>query len=35
MGDRDILNVNPAVLAVLPKLVVVEVGPQVCDGAMG
>jgi hypothetical protein len=35
MGDCDILDVNPAVLAVLPELVVVEVGTQVCDDAVG
>jgi hypothetical protein len=35
MGDRDIPDVDPAVLAVLPKLVIVEVGAQVCDDAMG
>jgi hypothetical protein len=35
MSDRDIPDVDPAVLVVLPELVVVEVGPQVCDDAMG
>jgi hypothetical protein len=35
MGDRDISDVDPAVLAVLPELVIVEVGVQVCDDAMG
>jgi hypothetical protein len=35
MGDRDISDVDPAVLAVLPELVIVEVGAQVCDDAMG
>jgi hypothetical protein len=35
MGDGDIPDVDPAVLAVLPELVVVEVGAQVCDDAMG
>jgi hypothetical protein len=35
MGDGNIPDVNPAVLAIFPKLVVVEVGPQVCDDAMG
>jgi hypothetical protein len=35
MSDLDIPDVDPAVLAVLPELVVVEVGPQVCDDAMG
>jgi hypothetical protein len=28
-------DVDPAVLAVLPELVVVEVGAQVCDDVMG
>jgi hypothetical protein len=35
MGDWDIPDVDPAVFTVLPELVVVEVGPQVCDDAMG
>jgi hypothetical protein len=35
MGDCDIPNVDPAVLAVLPELVIIEVGAQVCDDAMG
>jgi hypothetical protein len=35
MGDGDILDVNPTILAVLPELVVVDVRPQVCDDAMG
>jgi hypothetical protein len=35
MGDRDIPDVDPTVLAVLPELVVVEVGTQVCDDAVG
>jgi hypothetical protein len=35
MDDRDIPDDDPAVLAVLPELVVVEVGAQVCDDAMG
>jgi hypothetical protein len=35
MGDCDISDVDPAVLAVLPELVIVEVGAQVCDDAMG
>jgi hypothetical protein len=35
MGNRDMSDVDPAVLAVLPELVVVEVGAQVCDDAMG
>jgi hypothetical protein len=34
MGDGNIPDVNPVVLAVFPELVVVEVGPQVCDDAM-
>jgi hypothetical protein len=35
MGDRDISDVDPIVLAVLPELVIVELGAQVCDDAMG
>jgi hypothetical protein len=35
MGDGDILDVDPTILAVLPELVVVEVVTQVCDNAMG
>jgi hypothetical protein len=35
MGNRDISYVDPAVLAVLPELVIVEVGAQVCDDAVG
>jgi hypothetical protein len=35
MGDGDIPDVDPTVLAVLPELVVVEIGTQVCDNAMG
>jgi hypothetical protein len=35
MGDEDILDIDPAVFAVLQELVVVEVGTQVCDDAMG
>jgi hypothetical protein len=35
MSNLDISDVDPAVLAILPKLVVVEVGAQVCDDAMG
>jgi hypothetical protein len=35
MGNRDIPDVDPAVLVVLLELVVVEVGAQVCDDAMG
>jgi hypothetical protein len=27
--------IDPAVLAVLPELVVVEVGAQICDDAVG
>jgi hypothetical protein len=34
MGDGNIPDVNPVVLAVFPELVVVEVGPQVCDDEM-
>jgi hypothetical protein len=29
------LDINPAVLAVLPELVIVEIGAQVCDDAVG
>jgi hypothetical protein len=35
MGNRDISDVDPAVLAVLPEVVIVEVGSQVCDDAVG
>jgi hypothetical protein len=35
MGNLDTSDVDPAVLAVLPELVIVEVGAQVCDDAMG
>jgi hypothetical protein len=35
MGDGDIPDVDPAVLAVFAEQVVVEVGTQVCDDAMG
>jgi hypothetical protein len=35
MGDSDIPDVDPAILAVFPKLVIVEVGTQVCDDAVG
>jgi hypothetical protein len=35
MGNWDISDVNPAVLAVLSELVIVEVGAQVCDDAVG
>jgi hypothetical protein len=35
MGDGDIPDVDPTVLAVLSELVIVEVGAQVCDDAMG
>jgi hypothetical protein len=35
MGDGNVPDVDPAVLAVLPELVIIEVGAQVCDGAMG
>jgi hypothetical protein len=31
MGNGDISDVDPAVLALLPELVIVEVGAQVCD----
>jgi hypothetical protein len=33
MGDRDIPDIYTVVLAVLPELVIVEVGAQVCDDA--
>jgi hypothetical protein len=33
--EKDISDVDPDVLIVLPELVVVEVGAQVCDDAMG
>jgi hypothetical protein len=35
MGNGDIPDVDPTVLAVLPELVVVEIGTQVCDNVMG
>jgi hypothetical protein len=35
MGNRDISDVDPTVLAVLSELVIVEVGAQVCDDAVG
>jgi hypothetical protein len=35
MGDCDIPDVDPAVLAMVPELVIIEVGAQVCDDAMG
>jgi hypothetical protein len=35
MGNGDIPDVDPTILAVLPELVVVEVGTQVCENAMG
>jgi hypothetical protein len=35
MGNLDISDVDPAFLAVLPELVIVEVGSQVHDDAMG
>jgi hypothetical protein len=35
MGDLDISDVDPAVLAVFPELVVVDVGTQVYDDAVG
>jgi hypothetical protein len=35
MSDENVLDVDPALLAVLPELVIVEVGAQVCDDAMG
>jgi hypothetical protein len=35
MGNSDVSYVDPTVLAVLPELVIVEVGAQVCDDAVG
>jgi hypothetical protein len=35
MDDGNVPDVDPAVLAALPELVIVEVGDQVCDDAMG
>jgi hypothetical protein len=35
MGDGDIPDVNPDVLAILLELVIVDVGTQVCDDAVG
>jgi hypothetical protein len=35
MVNWDISDVDPAVLAVFPELVLVEVGAQVYDDAMG
>jgi hypothetical protein len=35
MGNRDISDVDPTVLAVLPEPVIVEVGAQICDDAVG
>jgi hypothetical protein len=35
MGDRDIPDINPVVLEVLLELVVIVVGTQVCDDAVG
>jgi hypothetical protein len=35
VSDGDILDVNTVVLAVLPKLVIVDVRTQVCEDAMG
>jgi hypothetical protein len=34
LSDRDIPNVDPTILTVLPKLVIVEVMTQVCDDAI-
>jgi hypothetical protein len=34
MGDGDVSDVD-AVLAVVPELVIVEVGAQVCEDAIG
>jgi hypothetical protein len=35
MSDQDMSDVDPAILAVLPELLIVEIGAQVCDDAMG
>ena len=35
VSDGDVPSINPTVLAVLPELVVVEIGTQVCDDAIG
>jgi hypothetical protein len=35
MGNWDISDVDPAVLTVLPELVILEVGAQVCDDVVG
>jgi hypothetical protein len=35
MGNGDVSDVDPAVLAVLPELVVIEVGALVYDDAVG
>jgi hypothetical protein len=35
VSDGDVPDVDPAVLDVLPELVIVEVGAKVCDDAMG
>jgi hypothetical protein len=35
MGNCDVSDVDPVVLAVLPELVIVEIGAQVCDDAIG
>ena len=35
VSDGDIPNIDPAGLAVLPELVAIEVGAQICDDAVG
>ena len=35
MSNRDIPNVNPVVLAILPELMIVEIRAQVRDDAIG
>ena len=35
MCDGDVPDIDPAVLAILPELVVVEIGTQICDDAVG
>jgi hypothetical protein len=35
MGDGNVPDIDPSILAVLPELVIVKVGAQVCDDAMG
>jgi hypothetical protein len=35
VGGRDVPDIDPAVLVVLSELMIVEVGAQVYDDAMG